>query len=206
MIISDHKTFFLLVLALAFLAAVSVFLPQGEFMAGYELPVTKPLLAAVNFFAVLAVYGGIGWLGTTFSSKLGFAKIWDRGVCNRKRFVYPLSAGIGLGIFFILIDFVASLMHDLGPLPHPPFPLSLLASATAAIGEEIIARLFFVSFFVWLILRFCRKSNINLVFWAVAILSAAVFTAMHIPSIFAVSELIKFPLKMRAQSLTSYRK
>jgi hypothetical protein len=36
MIISDHKTFFLLVLALAFLAAVSVFLPQGEFIGFFD--------------------------------------------------------------------------------------------------------------------------------------------------------------------------
>jgi len=48
---------------------------------------------------------------------------------------------------------ILSRYHSLGNIPHPPFPTSLVASAIAGIGEEIIFRLFFISFWVMSITR-----------------------------------------------------
>jgi len=79
--------------------------------------------------------------------------------------------GITIGIFFIFADVTLSQFHTLGPLPHPPFPTSLVASVVAGIGEELIFRLFFIYFWVWLISYVILKKRWqNQIFWIIAIL------------------------------------
>jgi hypothetical protein len=95
----------------------------------------------------------------------------------------PALIGVALGVLFILADVVLSQLHALGPLPHPPFPTSLVASATAGIGEEIIFRLFFIPFWVWLISHVILRKRWQLpVFWVVAVLSALAFAMGHLPA------------------------
>jgi len=179
-----------LVIILAILAAINVFLPQGSFLPtleGQELPAPKPVLALVNAGIMLVLYGGLGFLGLKLSQKLGFANIWDPMVSNRQRFLIPALIGIGLGVFLVLADAILSQFHALGPLPHPPFPTSLVASAVAGIGEELIFRLFFIPFWVWLVSHvILKKKWQNQVFWIVAILSALVFAFGHMPSVMAL--------------------
>jgi membrane protease YdiL (CAAX protease family) len=178
-----------LIITLAILAAFNVFLPQGSFLPaleGQELPAPKPVLALVNAGIMLVLYGGLGFLGLKLSQKLGFANIWDPMVSNRQRFLIPALVGIGLGVFLVLADAILSQFHALGPLPHPPFPTSLVASAIASIGEELVFRLFFIPFWVWLISYvILKKKWQNQVFWIVTILSALAFAFGHIPSVMA---------------------
>jgi hypothetical protein len=179
----SFKIFAGLIIALAVLSGISVFLPQGDFLPQRELPAPKPVLALVSMLAVFVLYGGLGFVGFALSKKLGFTKIWDRKVTNRQRFVIPALIGIAAGIFLIIADTIFSRFHALGPIPHPPFPTSLVASAVAGIGEEVIFRLFFISFGVWLVSRVILKNRYqNLVFWIVAVLSALVFAGGHIPA------------------------
>ena len=186
---TSAKIYIGLVITLAVLAAINVFLPQGSFLPtleGQELPAPKPVLALVNAGIMLILYGGLGLLGLQLSQKLGFANIWDPTVSNRQRFLIPALIGIGLGVFLIVADAILSRFHALGPLPHPPFPTSLVASAVAGIGEELIFRLFFISFWVWLVSRvILKKKWQNQVFWIVAILSALAFAFGHVPSVMA---------------------
>lgn len=187
------KVYIGLIITLAILAALNVFLPQGSFLPTLpeqELPAPKPVLALANACMMLILYGGLGFLGLKLSQRLGFANIWDSKVSNRQRFLIPVFIGIGLGVFLILADAILSKFHPLGPLPHPPFPTSLVASATAGIGEELIFRLFFISFWVWLISYVILKRKWqNQIFWIVAILSALAFAFGHIPSIMAIFDL-----------------
>jgi membrane protease YdiL (CAAX protease family) len=181
------KIYIGLVIILAILAAINVFLPQGSFLPtleGQELPAPKPVLALVNAGIMLILYGGLGFIGLQLSQKLGFANIWDPMVSNRQRVLTPALIGIGLGVFLILADAIFSKFHALGPLPHPPFPTSLVASATAGIGEELIFRLFFIPFWVWFISHvILKKKWQNQIFWIVAIASALAFALGHIPSV-----------------------
>ena len=169
------------------MAAINVFSPQGSFLSTLpeqDLPVPKPVLALVNAATMLILYGGLGFLGLKFSQKLGFADIWDSGVSNRQRFLIPALVGIAIGVFFIFTDAILSQLYTLGSLPHPPFPTSLIASTSAGIGEEIMFRLFFISFWVWLISYVILKKRWqNQIFWAVAIFSALAFAFGHIPSV-----------------------
>lgn len=177
------RTYFALVAILAILAAINVFLPQGIYSPLQQLPAPKPVLALVNAATMLVVYGGLGFIGLRLSRRLGFAEIWDPKVSNRQRFLFPALTGVGIGVFFILADGIFSRFHTLGRLPHPPFPTSLVVSAIAGIGEEMIFRLFFIPFWVWLISHVIFKKRWqDQVFAAVAVLSALAFAAGHIPS------------------------
>jgi len=187
---TSTKVYISLVVALAALAAVNVFLPQGSFLPSLpqqELPASKPVLALASAAIVLVIYGGLGYLGLKLSPRLAFADILDPGVSSRERFVVPAIVGVGLGVVFIIADIAFRQASSSDPLPHPPFPTSLVASASAGIGEEIIFRLFFIPFGVWLVSHaILRRRWRNQVFWAVSVLSAITFAAAHIPSMMIV--------------------
>jgi hypothetical protein len=59
-----------------------------------------------------------------------------------------------------------------------------VAAAVAGIGEEILFRLFFVSFWVWIVSHlFLRDRAGAAAFWVVAVISARAFAASHLPSV-----------------------
>jgi len=178
------KIYIGLIIALAILAAINIFLPQGAFLPTQTLPASKPVLALANAAVMLILYGGLGFIGLKLSQKIGFADIWDIKVSHKQRFLIPALMGGGIGIFFILVDVILNKFHTLGPIPHPPFPSSILASATAGIGEEVIFRLFFISFWVWLISYVILKKRWqNQIFWIVTLFSALAFALGHFPSV-----------------------
>ncbi len=184
------KTYFGLIIFLSLMAALFIFLPQNEFLPMQQLPASKPVIALANGGIMLIIYGGLGYLGLHLSAKLGFARIWDSDVSNNKRFLIPSLAGIAIGISFILIDSFVSKYHNLGALPHPPFPNSLVASFVAGIGEELLYRLFFISFWVWLFAHVLFRGKFQKsVFWIVAIASALAFSAGHLPSLLMMHDL-----------------
>ncbi len=162
-------------------------MPQGTFTAafsGQKLPASKPVIALVTALFLFTVYGTLGLLGVLLSSKVGFPKICDPKISSRQRFIYPVYIGVGLGVFFIAIDMVFKQFHTMGPLPHPPFPTSLVASITASIGEEVLYRLFFIPFWMWLISVFIfNGKRKNKIFWIVTLFSAFVFALGHLPSL-----------------------
>lgn len=178
------KIYIGLILVLAILAGVSIYLPFSALVAAQGLPASKPVLALANAAGVFIIYGGLGFLGLKLSQKIGFAKIWDSKVSNKERFLTPAIIGGGLGILIILGDLFFSQFHAFGPLPHPDFPASIIASMSAGIGEELVFRLFFISFWVWLISYVLLKRKWqNQIFWIVSILSALAFALGHIPTL-----------------------
>lgn len=184
---NSTKIYFTLVLILAILSAIYVFFPIDTDLGQFELPASKPILAIATFFMILIIYGGLGFIGLMLAKKLGFAKIWDKNVSNKQRFLIPALIGAGIGLFFIVADYIFSQFHSLGALPHPAFPASLIASATAGIGEEIIFRLFFISFWVWLLSFVLLKNKYQKqIFWVFATFSAIAFALGHLPSVITI--------------------
>jgi len=185
------KIYIGLIIILAILSAITVFFPTFQgLMPPQELPTSKPVLALANAGIMLIIYGGLGILGLKLSQRIGFADLWDGRVTNRQRFLIPAIIGVGTGALFILGDTVLSQFHSFGPLPHPEFPLSLLASLTAGIGEEVLFRLFFISFWVWLVSYVILKKRWqNQVFWIVTILSALAFALGHTPALMIIYDL-----------------
>jgi hypothetical protein len=169
---------------LAVLAATNVFMPQGALVPPQELPASKPVFALAVASIMLIVYGGLGLLGMMLSRKIGFPDLWSPTISVKHKLLIPALIGVALGVFFVLADAIFSRFHTLGPIPHPPFPTSLVASASAGIGEEVIFRLFFISFWLWLVGNIVLKGKWqNQVFWVVAVSSAFAFAFAHLPSI-----------------------
>jgi len=182
----SNKTFFFLVLGYALLAGTFIFLPSSSFLPLSEqtFPVPKWVMALGSFFLVLIIYGGLGLVGLLLTKKIGFPGLWDKKISNKQRFLIPGLLGAGIGLLFIIIDKLLGPLTSFGPFPHPAFPASLIASITAGIGEEIIFRLFLVSFGVWLIsFVIFKKRWQNVIFWIVAVFSALYFSAGHLPSV-----------------------
>ncbi|HOU17431.1 MAG TPA: CPBP family glutamic-type intramembrane protease [Candidatus Marinimicrobia bacterium] len=197
------KIYIGLIITLAILTAINVFLPQGVFLPTQELPAPKSALALINAAIMLILYGGLGFLGLKLSQKLGYANLWDSKISNKQRFLIPALIGVSIGVFFILVDVILNQFHSLGSLPHPPFPTSLVASVVAGIGEELIFRLFFISFWVWLISYVLLKKRWqNQIFWIIAIFSALAFAFGHIPSVmilFGLNTISEIPLALMGE-------
>jgi len=183
------RTFVMLLLVLMVAAAVNVYLPQGDFLppgSDLNLPAPKGVIALVTALAVMVVYGLSGFTGIRLGDRMGFPALIDPAVSSRHRFLTPAIWGMVIGLFFIAMDQVFKGLNGFGPLPHPPFPTSVVASLSAGIGEEIIFRLFFIPFWMWLILLLTRNRGRDLVFWTVTLFSALVFSAAHLPSLLMI--------------------
>lgn len=173
-----------LVLLSAILAGVATFMPQGAALGLPEGEVDLLAFALMNAGIVLVLYGGLGYIGLRLTRKLEYPDLLDARVTNRQRFLNPCIAGLWLGLLFIIADNVFSRFHHYGPLPHPPFPTSVLASLSAGIGEEMVFRLFFIPLLVWLISHVVLKGKMERpIFWNAAIFSAMFFAIAHIPAV-----------------------
>jgi len=176
--------FFGLVVFNAALAAVASFLPQGAIPGAQEVEIPLMQIAIFSAGLVFFLYGGLGYVGLRLTRKLGYPDLLDARVTTRQRFVIPCIAGLWLGLIFIIADNVFARFHSYGPLPHPPFPTSIIASFSAGIGEEMVFRLFFISLLVWLVSRVAMKGQMErVVYWNAAIFSAVFFAAGHLPSV-----------------------
>lgn len=174
------------VLLLAVTAAVMALHPGGLAFQGMpsEMPAPPSVIAGAIFVLMLAVYGGLGLVGLRLSERLGFAGTLDPTVTPAQRFGVPAAAGFALSVGFVVLDVAFAPLHGLGRIPHPPFPMSLGASLTAGIGEEILFRLFFVTFWVWLVSEVLLRGRARgAVFAGVTAVSAVLFTVAHAPAV-----------------------
>jgi hypothetical protein len=115
---------------------------------------------------------------------LGLPEIWDSAISNRGRLIIAALLGLGLGIAFIIADLIFSLVNGIGWLPHPPFPTAIVASLAAGIGEETMFRLFFISFWTWLITRLLLRGRWQTpIYWAVSLAAALTFAIAHLPAL-----------------------
>jgi hypothetical protein len=181
------QTFFLLVAIYTLIAGVSVFLPQdssGLTVSSSELPASVPVIVLVSVLAALVIYGGLGYLGLVLSRKLELPEMCDAAISNRQRFLIPALVGFGIAVVIIIGDQAFAPINGIGHFPHPPFPTSIAASIAAGIGEEIVFRLFFTSFWTWLVSCIILRGRWQTqVYWIVSILAAVAFGMGHLPSI-----------------------
>jgi len=189
---TSMRIFLLLAILMGLLSAVSMLLPQGNSIpavSAQNLPASMPVMMLTIFAIVLVAYGGLGFLGLKLSQKLGIPNLLCPEVSNRQRFGIPALVGGVIGLFLILMDFIFANFFSVGRLPHPPFPTSLVASLSAGIGEEIIFRLFFISFWTWLISYvLLRRKYFLPVYWVISTISALVFSASHFPGLMALQQ------------------
>lgn len=177
-----YKMYFVLIILLAVFALISVYFPQGEQIPMEDLEINQSFLALVNFGIMLLIYGPLGYIGLKLSDKMDLT--YNEPSNYRLWLKKTTVIGMLLGVSFIILDLIFASIHGLGTLPQPPFFTAIIASVTAAIGEEVIFRLFFITFWYWVIgYKLFRSKYNNYVYWTISGLSAIAFTVSHMPSI-----------------------
>lgn len=162
--------------------------PLEQLSGGQPVPpslstVPPWLLGLANAAIVLVVYGLVGLAGLWFAFRLNLPGIFEGRSGWRAWLIVPLVIGLGLGILVIAIDRVSAALGHWQGFTHPAFPLSIIASGTAGIGEEILFRLFVLGlwgFLLNLVLRRWKATGVAL--WVANIIAALAFSASHLPT------------------------
>jgi membrane protease YdiL (CAAX protease family) len=199
------KLFIALVIFLAALNALLVFMPMGAMVPAQQVPVSKPIIALVSVFSVLVIYGGLGFVGFILTRYLGIPDIIDPQVSHKQRLFYPAIAGVAVGVVLIVGDILFAPYNLIGNLIHPPFPTSLVASISAGIGEEMIFRLFLITFWTWLISSVILKKKFRTgTYWIMSVIAALLFGFGHFPllmNLYGFPTLDTIPLILQAEIL-----
>jgi hypothetical protein len=181
--------FLLLLAANALLAFLIFILGLADEMAAAgpataSMPeVPQWILGAANAGLILVIYGTLGALGITLSFKMGLPAIYHEHANRRELFSIPMVLGLLCGVFLIVVDRAFAITTGREGFTHPIFPASLIASATAGIGEEIVFRLFLLTLWLFLLrIIFKRHKLHNITAWAANGFAALVFAAAHIPA------------------------
>lgn len=162
----------------------------SQLMPGQELPselqnVPPWLLGLANAGLVFVLYGVIGLVGLHIARRLGLPGVIRQGAGWRRLFWVPLGIGAVVGGIMVAADAAfAAAMPAFEGLAHPAFPMSLIASASAGIGEEIAFRLFMMSLWMGLlnvVLGPLGKRRWAL--WGGNLIAALAFGAAHLPAV-----------------------
>jgi Type II CAAX prenyl endopeptidase Rce1-like len=148
------------------------------------------LLALANAGFILVFYSLAGLAGYWFARRLGLPGVFRPQAGWRAWVLYPLAIGAVLGVVIAVMDrlLAPSIASALGVpdwqgFAHPPFPQSILASATAAIGEEILFRMFVLGLWAFLLNLLLRRWNATPVaLWIGNIIAALAVSASHLPA------------------------
>lgn len=132
---------------------------------------------------IIVMYGIAGLAGLWFAYKLDLPGIYREKAGWKPWLIQPMIIGIILGSFITLSDRIFALAENWGGFSHPEFPLSLVASASAGIGEEILFRMFVLGFWAFLInLLIKRWKMMKAALWTGNIIAAFIFAAAHLPA------------------------
>ena len=157
-------------------------LPPGT-MPSQLPPVPSWLLGLANAGIIVVLYGLLGLAGLWFARRLGLPGVFREAAGWRNWFLVPMALGLVLGFVIALGDRIFASLGDWGGSRHPPFPTSLIASATAGIGEEILFRAFVMGLWAFLAdLALRRWKATEIALWIGNVIGALAFAAGHIPA------------------------
>jgi membrane protease YdiL (CAAX protease family) len=181
----------LIIYALSAFLTYTLFADQLAAAVGVPMPnlgVPLSVLGMANAGIVLVVYGLLGLGGYWFAIKLGLPGIYSKAGSWRGWFYIPVGLGLVSGLFLVIGDLLFASINGFGRLAHPDFPVSILASISAGIGEEIAFRGFVLG--LWgLILNwaFKRFNGRMAALWLANIIAALAFGAGHLGTILALT-------------------
>lgn len=185
--------FFILLLAyvLSAFLTYAFFLDELASFAGLPMPDlgVSGLMLGLRIAGVIFVsYGIMGLLSYWFARKIDLPGIFSEDGNWRRWFFIPLALGLICGVVLVIGDFVFAHFNEIGRFPHPAFPLSILASLSAGIGEEIAFR--GLVFGLWgLLLNWLLKhfNGRTAALWIANVIAALMFGAGHLPLVFALT-------------------
>ena len=153
-----------------------------------ESNLSPTVLGLANVGVVLVVYSPLALAGYWFARKLGLPGIFSEDGNIRRWFIIPLLIGLVCGAFVVASDLLFAPINGFGRMVHPGFPVSILASLSASIGEEILTRSFVFGLWGlilnWLLKRF---NGHTAALWIANIIAALAFAASHLGTIFVLT-------------------
>jgi membrane protease YdiL (CAAX protease family) len=177
--------------------ALSAFLTYAFFVdelaatAGMPMPdmgVSDAMLGLANAGIVLVLYGLLGLGGFWFARKLGLPGIFSEDGNWQRWFLIPLVLGLVCGVALVAGDLLFAPINGFGLMVHPGFPVSILASISAGIGEEIAFRGFLLGLWGlilnWLLKRFNGRS---VALWIANFIAALAFAASHLGTVLVLT-------------------
>lgn len=203
----NWKVFFILLIA-SILSVIAI-LPyslslQSGILQNLNMSIPLPVVITLQIIQNAILFATLIFAGLFFASRVGLGTpILDsltRGepVAERLRALLPLSILIGiLGTLIILgLEFFVFQPALARELSNAANPLNLRTSQPAAwkgflasfyggIAEEVLLRLFLMSFFVWLghfVSKTTRGTPTQGVFWIANVLAAVLFGLGHLPA------------------------
>lgn len=198
-----------LILWIAAIFSVIAILPyslslQSNMLQSLKLSIPLPVVITLQVLQNAILFGIAIFGGLFFASRAGLGapilESFTRGetVADKVRAILPLSiilgvvstlVVLGLEFFYFQPALAKQLSSTASALnlrtSQPAAWKGFLASFYGGIAEEILLRLFVMSFFVWLG-RFVSKTSdgkpTNVVFWTANILAAILFGLGHLPA------------------------
>lgn len=181
----------LVVYALAVFATYAFFLNELAVSARTPMPDTglPPwVLGLANAGIVVVVYGLLALAGYWFARKLGLPGIFNEAGDWRGWLFVPLGLGLACGVALVIGDVLFAPINGIGRIAHPGFPLSILASIGAGIGEEIAFRGFV--FGLWGVILswlFKRVNGRTAALWTANVIAALLFGLSHFGTIMVLT-------------------
>jgi hypothetical protein len=177
--------------ALSAFATYAFLMDELTISMGIPMPdmgVSNAVLGLVNAGSVFVIYGLLGLAGFWFARKLELPGIFSEDGIWRRWFVIPLVLGLVCGVFIVVGDLLFAPINDFGRFPHPTFPISILASLSAGIGEEIMFRGFVFGLWGFLLNWLLKRFNGRTVaLWIANVIAALAFGAGHLGTVFLLT-------------------
>jgi len=187
----------LIVYAFCAFATYAFFTNDLAAMSGLPMPdmgVSNAVLGLANAGIVLVIYGLLGLAGFWLARKLELPGIFSESGNWTRWFVIPLILGLVCGIFIVIGDILFSSINGFGRFPHPQFPLSIIASISAGIGEEIMFRGFVFGLWGFLLNWLLKRFNGRTVaLWIANVIAALAFGAGHLGTILVLTGASSLP-------------
>jgi membrane protease YdiL (CAAX protease family) len=177
--------------ALCAFVTYAFFMDQLAASAGMpmpKLPASPGLLGLANAGIVLVVYGLFGLLGYWFARKVGLPGIYSEDGNWKRWFAIPLGLGVACALLLILGDIIFTPINGFGHFPHPPFPVSIIASLSAGIGEEMMFRGLVFGLWAFILHWALRRFNGSMAaMWIAIVIAALAFGAGHLGTIIVLT-------------------
>jgi membrane protease YdiL (CAAX protease family) len=159
------------------------FLPTATGTPDTAAPPLQPLFALGAATIVFLLYGALGLAGYWFARRLLLPAVYREGASWGDWVLRPALIGLAAGVILVVGDLTFASAGRPDVTLHPGFPFSLIASATAAIGEEILFRSFVLGSWAFLISLILRRWNgTRLALWLGVVIAALAFSAGHLPA------------------------
>ncbi len=161
-----------------------------------SLPMPLPVLITVQIMQNIILFAGFISLGLLLAPKAGIEmpvlQRWFYGRATplpKNAARIPLLAGVAVAALLLVIFYAFFLPRipewPIGVEAAMPIWKRVLACLYGAINEEIVARLFALSLFLWLLRRITRAQTPQaspVIFWIANVIIAGLFAAGHVPA------------------------